>query len=812
MGTWWRSTWMNGVAQDVRLSLRALARQPGFTLAALATLGIGIGANVAVFGVANLALFHPLPYRDADRLVIGRTSWPGGGIGETVSAPDYYDVRDQARSFESVGALTPFTIDVTLTGTGAARRVPLAWVSPGLFRTLGVSPILGREFRPDEGRPGGAHVVVLSYRFWQQRLGGRSDILGSAIVLDGSPRTVVGVMPAGFAFRNDAELWVPMVRGGPFASRRQYHNWLVVGRLAPGVSVGQARADVSTIMARLAREYPQTNQGMGMVITPLRDTMVEGFRPSLLLFLGAVVLVLLIACGNVASLLLARASNRTTEMALRSALGARRGRLVRQLLTESLVLGAGAGLIGTAVALAVERSLVAATPLTRMGLETVGIQPAVLVFALGLSIVTVLVFGLAPALLTSRVDLSESLRAVTRSVAGGRGRFRNGLVVAQVALSVVLLVSAGLLMQSFVRLRHVDPGFDAHGLLTAEVSLPRRSYADSAQRSQFFGAFLQRVRAIPGVTAAATASAVPILNSGGNVGAWNPAHPPADASQVRLAYRRVVKPGYFQTMEIPILAGRDVEVTDGPSAPPAIIVNRTMARSLFPGESPLGREVTVDQGESGGTRYRVIGVVGDVRVTGPADEPQMVMYLPYDQHPQYTMHLVVRSARPTTLIRPLHAALTRMDPNIPLADAQTMNRVLLSSVSDTRTVMRVIGAFAGVALLLAALGLYGVLAYFVSRRSREIGIRVALGADARDVLSLVLRRGFALVGLGLALGIAGALVTTRLVRSFLFEVQATDPSTLVGVVGFFAVVALVACLVPAWRAWRVDPVEALRAE
>jgi putative ABC transport system permease protein len=811
MTAWRRLHLLDGLAHDLRLACRSLLQQPGFLIAALATLGVGIGANVAMFGVANLALFRPLPYRDADQLLLGRTSWPQGGIGWTVSAPDYYDVRDQARSFQAIGAMTPFTRDVTLTGGREAERVPLAWVSPGFFRALGVPPLMGREFLPEEGEPDGPRVAVVSHGFWQQRLGGRPDVLGSPVVLNGTPMTVVGVMPAGFAFRTTAEIWIPMVRGQAFASLRQYHNWLVVARLAPGVTVSAARADVNTIMSRLAAEYPETNKGMGMVITPLRETMVERFRPSLLMFMGAVGLVLLIACGNVASLLLARASARTSEMAVRSALGAGRWRLVRQLLTESAVLGVGAGVIGTAIALVLQRSLVAATPLTGMGLDTVGFQPAVLVFALALSLVTVLVFGLAPALATSRVDLSESLKSVTRSVAGRRGRFRNGLVVAQVALSVILLVGAGLLMRSFMRLRGVDPGFDAHGLLTAEVSLGR-AYGDSAVRSQFFDTYLTRVRALPGVTGAAFSSTLPILNQGGNVGAWDAAHPPVDASEVRLAYQRAVKPGYFETMRIPILEGRDVEPTDGSSAPPVMVINQTMARTLFPGQSPLGREVGVDAGEEGGTRLRVVGVVGDVRVNGLAYDPAMVMYFPYEQQPQYTMRLVARSARPTALVGPLRAALAELDPDIPLADIRTMDEVLSGSVSDTRVVMRVVGAFAGVALLLAALGLYGVLAYFVTRRSREIGIRVALGASVREVFGLVLGRGFALVGLGLVFGVIGALAATRLVRTFLFEVAATDPTTFVGVGVFFAVVALVACLVPAWRAWRVDPVAALRTE
>jgi putative ABC transport system permease protein len=807
-----RPTLLPDLTQDVRFAVRSLARRPGFALAAILTLGIGIGANVAMFSVANLALFRALPYRHADELVIGRTSWPDGSIGWTVSAPDYYDVAAQAKSFQAIGAITPFTVDATLTGTGEADRVPVAWASPGFFRTLGVAPALGREFAPAEGEPGGPRVAIASYGFWQRRLGGRPGAVGSTLVLDGTPTTIVGVMPQGFAFRNDAELWVPMVRGELYASKRQFHNWLVVARLAPGVTVSRAGTEVGAIVRHLAERYPESNQGVGMVISPLRDTMVEDFRPSLVILMSAVALVLLIACGNVAGLLLARAPARAAEMALRSALGASRTRLVRQLLTESAVLGVGAGLLGTAVALALQRSLVAATPLTGMGLQTAGVQPWVLGFALVVSLGTVLVFGLTPALAASRIDPSAGLKSGTRTVAGGRARVRDGLVVAQVALSVVLLVAAGLLVRSFAELRGVDPGFNPRDLLTAEISLPRTAYADEAARSRFFDAFLTRVRAMPGVEAAALTSGLPIRNGGGNYGVWNPSHPPANASEMKLAFRRVVKPGYFQTLQIPIREGRDVSPADTAGAPRTIVINATMAATLFPGEDPLDREVAVDMGQPAGTTFRVVGVVGDVRVDSLAAPAEMAMYLPFEQNPEFTMELAVRSAAPERLVRPLRAALAEMNPDIPLASAETMEQTLADSVSSERTVMSVLTAFAGVALLLAALGLYGVLAYYVSRRRREIGIRVALGAKARDVFGLVLGRGLATVGLGLGLGVAIALAVTRFLQASLFHVTATDPVTFAGVTVFFAAVALVACLLPAWRAWRVDPVEVFRTE
>ncbi|MEJ2218678.1 MAG: ABC transporter permease, partial [Gemmatimonadota bacterium] len=793
---------------------RSLAKRPGFLLAALLTLGVGIGANVAMFSVANLALFRALPYPHADRLVVGRTSWPGGHVGWTVSAPDYYDVRDQVKSFSAVSAITPFTYDVTVTGGSEAERVPLAWVSAGFFRTLGVTPLLGREFTPQDAQPGGPQVVMASYGFWQRRLGGRPDVIGSTITVEGGPQTIVGVMPAGFAFQTDADIWAPMVKGEAFASERRYHNWLVVARLGPGVRLSAARSEVDVIMRQLADAYPASNKGMGMVITPLQEAMVEGFRASLLMLMGAIGLVLLIACGNVASLLLARGSARSTEMAVRTALGAGGGRLVRQLLTESAVLGIGAGLLGTGVALVLQRSLVAATPLTRLGLQAAGLQPMVLVFALLLSLVTVLLFGLPPALSAVRMAPADELKAGARSVAGGRSRFRNLLVVAQVALSVVLLVGAGLLVRSFVQLRGVNPGFDAHNLLTADISLPRAAYADSARRSQFFDTYLARVRAMPGVEAAGLISALPVRNGGNNVGAWDPSHPPADASHVRLAYQRIVKPGYFNAMDIPVREGRDVQPTDVATAPPIMVINETMAKTLFPGEDPLGRQVAIDAGDDpGGMRFEVVGVVGDVYVSGQAYGPEMVMYFSYEQRPAYTMRLAVRTAGPpSALVRPLRSALSERDPDIPLADPRTMDDVLASSVSSPRVMTTALAGFAGVALFLAALGLYGVLAYYVARRTHEIGVRMALGARARNVFGMVLSRGFALVGLGLLLGVAGALGASRLLQQFLFQVTPQDAVTFVGVPVFFAVVALVACLLPAWRAWRVDPVEAFRAE
>jgi putative ABC transport system permease protein len=793
--------------------LRALKRQPGFVTAALLTLALGIGANVAMFSVVNLALFRALPFAESDRLVLGRTQWPGRGIGWTVSAPDYYDVLEQSTSFESLEAITPFTRDFTVTGGGEPERISGAWISPGLFRTLGVAPLVGREFRDEEGEPGGERVVILSHDFWQRRFGGDRGVIGSALTVDGAPQTVVGVMPAEFEFVVNVDAWAPMVRGEAFSTARQFHNWLLVGRLRTGVTPAEAQSEVDVIMRRLAEAYPESNRDKGLVLTEMQEAFAEFFRTTLLMLMGAIVLVLLIACANVASLLLARGSGRRTEMAMRSALGAGGGRLVRQLLTESAVLGLAAGVLGTVVALSLQRSLVATTPLTRMGLKAVGLQPEVLLFAVALSVATVLVFGLVPALSVGRVDPVEDLKAGARSLAaGGRTRFRSGLVAAQVALSVVLLVGAGLLLRSFVRLRGVDPGFQSENVLTADIGLPRVKYQDEESRLRFFSELQERVRATPGVLSVGFISRLPIRDPGGNIAVWDPANPPADASEWRLAYARMVMPGYFEAMRIPIRAGRDVQASDAGGGPAVMVISESMARTIFPDQSPLGRQVAIDTGDEPAL-FEVVGVVGDVQVSSLSADISMVMYIPYAQWPEATMRLAARTAGdPRSIVGALRATLRELDPDIPLAGVATMDEVLSRSLSFTRTVMGALGLFAGIALFLAALGLYGVLAFYVAQRNREIGIRMAMGATGRDVFKMVLSRGFALVGLGLVVGIGAAIAAGRLIRSLLFQVEATDPITLLSISLFFVLVALLACLIPAWRAWRIDPVVTLRSE
>ncbi len=805
-----RGSWFADAARDVRVGSRSLARRPGFTAVAVLTLAVGIGACVAMFGVLDAALLRTLPFSAPDRLVVGRTLWPDGTVGLTVSAPDYYDVREEASSLEATGALTPFTVEATLTGDGEPERLGLRFVSPGFFRLLGTPPVLGREFRTDEGEPGAEPTVLLGYSIWQRRYAGDPDILGATLDIDGSPATVVGILPAGFSFFGTADLWAPMVRGGPFASGRQFHNWLVVGRLRDGVTVPGVRSEVDVLMARLADAHPESNRDKGMVITPLAEALVERYRSSLLLLGGAVLSVLLIACANVASLLLARGTGRHGEVAVRTALGAGRGRLVRQLVAESALIGAAAGALGTAVAFALQRAILGIAPMPPGAPIDAPVRLSLLGFALAATAVTVLLAGLAPAIATTRARPATSLRSDARGATASRTWFRSGLVVAQVAISLLLLSGAGLLARSFIALSRVDPGFLARSLITADVSLGTGAYPEPERRIQFFRTLAERARAIPGVEAVGLISRLPIRDGGGNVAVWDPAHPPTDASEWRLAYLRTVLPGYFDAMQIPLRRGRDFGSTDADGAPAVMIVSETLGRTLFPGEDPVGRVVAIDAGDRA-PRFEVVGIVGDVRVSGVTDPLTMTAYFPHAQRPAAGMRIAVRYAGPS-VAAPLRDLVHDLDPDVPLAGLRTMDDILADAVAFPRTVTLALAAFAAVALLLAALGLYGVLAFQVAQRRREIGIRIALGARRSVVLSDVVRRGLTLVGLGAAFGIPATLLGGRLLADQLYETSTRDPVTLGAVIALLVAATLAACVIPAWRALRVDPAMALRSE
>jgi putative ABC transport system permease protein len=799
--------------QDFRYALRTLFKSRGFSTVVLLTLTVGIGATVAMFSVLDAALGKALPFPDPKELVLGRATF-GGGVNPLASFPDYLDYRDLNESFEELGALLGFTLPVTVTGTEEPERVPMVLASGNLFEALGVAPHLGRTFSFEESTPGGPPALLLSYGYWQRRFGASLDVLGQTVNVNGTPVNVVGVMPADFHLLFDADAWLPGVDGGPMTGIRRYHNWLMVGRLKPGVSVGEAQAEMDVISAQLAEAFPDSNRNKALRIDGLHEALVEDYRQSLFILMGAIVLVLLIACGNVASLLMARGSARNTEMAVRSALGAGRPRLIRQLLTESVLLSLGAGILGVLAAVWLQDLILGFASMETLGLRDVGMSGSMLGFALVLSLATALLFGVVPALATVRTNPAADLKEGGRgSTSGGSARLRSGLVVLQVALSVILLIGSGLLIRSFARLSGVDPGFETEDLLTATVSLPSTTYADSETRIRFFEDLKEQIEAIPGVESVALGDRLPIRNPGNNVAIWSPERPPASNTEANFAFQRIVMPGYFDGMGIPLISGRGFDNTDVAEGPRVIILNETAADTVFPGESALGRQVAVDLGGDQPSLFEVVGVVADHRMTSLSRSSRLSMFFPHAQRTAGTMSLAIRSrADPGSLVRPVQERLWAMDREIPLASVETMEDVLAASISDSRSITTVLGMFSTVALFLAALVLYGVLAYFVSRRVHEIGIRVALGAPGKRVVRLVLSRGMILVCVGLILGVAGAVGLTRLLEDLLFQTPATDVSTFAGVAAFFTLVALLACSIPAWRALRVDPMVAFRTE
>jgi putative ABC transport system permease protein len=626
--------------------------------------------------------------------------------------------------------------------------------------------------------------------------------------------TVVGVLPAGFRFLYDADLWVPPWPGNSNPITRRYHNWLLVGRLAPGVSLETAQAEIDVISAQLEEAYPDSNRRKALQLDPLGAAMVEGYRQSLLLLTGAIVLVLLIACGNVANLFLARGSTRTSELAVRAALGASGSRITRQLLVECTILALVAGAIGVVLAVWFQRLILGFVSMDLLGIEELGLSSTMLGIAVVLSLLTVLLFGVLPSLTVARTDPAESLKHGSRRVTSGSGiRYRSGLVVLQVALSLILLVGSGLLIRSFARLRGVDPGFRVKNLLTATVSLPSDDYQEANQQIQFFESLRERIEALPGVETVGMINQLPILQPWGNVAIWAPERPPETNNDAPWADRRIILPGYFSTMGIPLLEGRVIEATDVAGSTPVIVLSRTTAERVFPEWGAVGRQVAVDIGGDEPGLFEVVGVVEDHQLSSLAGAPRPAMFFPYAQRPASTLRLAVGTAvNPKSLIRPIQERIWQLDSDIVLSDARPMEDALSNSLADTRAITTVLGMFAVVALGLAALGLYGVLAFFVTQRLQEIGIRVALGASAGNVLRLVISRGMILVGVGLFLGSAGAIGATRLVEGMLFQTEATDPATFMVVTGCFLAVALGACMLPAWRALRVDPLDVLRVE
>ncbi len=800
------------ISADLIFAARMMKRRPGFTAAVIVTLAIGIGATTAMFGTIHAALLSSLPFDEPDELVMGRATF-GGGINPWVSGYDYYDYRDQSQSFEYLSAFM-YGGNIPILAGAEPVLASSAFCTWDLFHALRTTPSAGRLFIASEGFEDGPDVVMVSHAFWRNRLGGAPDVVGSSLVMNGTPVTVVGVLPAGFHFLTEADVWRLTYRNGPGAGARRWHNLLLVGRLAPGISVQQAQAEVDTISARLEQMYPDTNENKALAVTGLHTALVENVRPNLLMLMGAVALVLLLACSNVAGLLLARGQGRLTEIAVRSAMGASRRRLVRQLLTESTLMALVAGAIGVVLAILFQGILIRLLPLGELGITRPAVNAPVLLFALGVSLATGILFGLVPALQGTVVDLSQQLKTGTRATWTHRGSIlRSAFVVAQVAISILLLIGAGLLIRSLATQMRIDPGFNPENVLTAGVWLSESDFPNPEGRIAYFESLVEEIQALPGVESAGLVNRLPILHPSGNIYLYTEDQPPEDrqASFARSADFRIATPGYLEAMGMPILAGRDLAATDSADSPRVMVISQSLAELFFPGENPLGRRLLVDMGEL--TAHEIVGVVGNARLSGVTRDPFHAMYMPYSQNARGRMQLAVRSlTRPTTLIDPIRQIVRSMGTNTPLANAVTMESVLDDALSDFRVITSSLGLLSLIAVLLALVGLYGVLAYFVSQRHHEIGVRMTLGATARHVANLVLTRGMALVTTGVAVGLIASYWATLIVQRLLYGIERTDPLTFLATATGFALVATIACLVPALRATRVNPVIILKTE
>src|SRR5215475_218736 len=804
--------------QDLRYALRMLAKNPAFTVIAVVAIALGIGANTVIFSAVDAVLLRPLPFKSPEQLVmIWENATHLGFPKDTPSPANFLDWQKQATSFTAMAALVERSFN--LTGLGEPERLDGRRVSANLFELLGVRPLLGRTFVLDDDKPG-THVVVLSYSLWQRRFGSDPSVIGRAITLNGESYTVIGVMPASMHLSASGnwkdQVWVPIAFPAEEAATRSSHFLEVIARMKPGVTLKQAQAEMDTVAARLAQQYPDHNKRRGAVVVPLHEQDVGDIKPALLVLLGAVGFVLFIACANVANLLLARGAVRQKEIALRMALGASRSRLTRQLLTESVLLamfGAGFGLL---LALAGICALKTFIPAATSQVQTIHIDARVLIFTAVVTVLTGIAFGLAPALQSSHLDLNDMLKEGGRDSAGGSkgNRARGILVIAEVAVSFVLLIGAGLLINSFVHLRNLHPGFRADHLLTMKVDLSEVKYPGGDRRAAFFDEVIRRVRALPGVQSAAVAGNLPLTYNGDSTSVSVEGIPDPPPDQQLDVIFRAIGPGYFDTMGIPIIRGHDFTDHDNANAKDAVIISEKTAQHFWPGQDPIGKRLKPGLGKSDSPWREVIGVVKDVRQNDLVAPPKMEMYFTYRQLKNLAPNaLVVRtSIEPVSLGGSVRDAIWSLDKDQTVADIDTMDHIVAEAVARQRFSMLLLGLFAALALLLASVGIYGVMSYSVAQRTREIGIRIALGARRADVLQMTVKQGLKLVGVGMVLGLAAAFLLTRVMTSLLHGISATDPRTFAGISLVLFAVAILASYIPALRATRVDPITALRAQ
>ena len=808
---------MQTLLNDLRHGVRLLVRAPGFTVIAVAALAIGIGANTAIFSVVNTLLIQPPPYESPDRLaVIWEHNLPRDRKNNVISPGNFIHWREMQQSFvdiAAVGGRPDNPLKVTLTGNGDPEEIRMQSVSASFFPLLGVNAAQGRVFSAEEDRPQ-SRVVVMSHRLWTRRYGGDPNMLQKSITLQGIPFTVVGIMPPGFSYMDKTvEIWLPI--GFSAESRTPRGRWLTsLGRLKPGVTFEQAQTDMARVHAELTRLFPQFNTGWTARVVPLTDELTGGIKPALLVLLGAVGFVLLIACANVANLLLARATSRQRELAVRAALGAARGRIARQLIAEGLVLAVAGGVAGLLLAWwAIHLARVAvAERLPIQRLDAVQLDGWVLLFTLVASLVSGVLFGIVPALSASGAALTDALKEGGRTGSGRRGKHtRNALAVVEIALALVLLVGAGLLVRSFIRLLNVDPGFNSERVVTMNISLPRSRYPEPAQLIQFYQRLLDRADALPGVEASSANSFLPLTGLGAATGFEVVGWPKPEPGAGPVCDVRVIANDYFKVMGIPLIKGRLFEQDEALDSKDKVIVNATLAAKYWPNEDPIGKRIKISWNDD--REDEIIGVVGDVRHLALETEPRPMTYWPYPRFPYNGMALAIRTKNdPLSIAQSVVSIVREQDPNLAVAGIKTLEELVDDSVAQRKLTMVLLGVFAGAAMLLAGVGIYGLIGYTVSQRTQEIGIRMALGAKAGDVLRMVLRQAAMLAGAGIVLGAVGAALLTRFMAGMLYQVEPLDVTTFAAVAAVLAAVALLAAFVPGRRAARVDPVIALRAE